>query len=1004
MPTDPDDPDVSGPAGSQVPDGAELPVQGVVPEAERYTREGLLGKGGMGVVYLARDHRLERAVALKEAAHAGAMASRLVREATVTAGLDHPGIVTVHDSGVTEDGRPFYTMRLVRGRPLSSLLAERRSLPERLGLVRHYLDTCNAVAYAHAHGIVHRDLKPANVMVGGFGETQVVDWGLATRFGEAEGVPSGTPAYMSPEQARGEPADPRADVWSLGAMLYELLTRQSPLGVGSAEELTGRARVGGRVPAPAIADAPPELVAIAERALAADAAGRYPDAGALALDVAAWIDGRPVHAHRYTPWELLTRLVRAWRGPLAVAGMALVLVIGLSAFGTWQIAEERDRVTAAEKETRAALATSDANLAEALIAEARGALVHGSTAVAAVLASHAVTLADAPEAWGVLAATSVSTRAERMDQQGLPACARHLPLGPDDLVCVTAHDIQRWTGDRAKWTWRGVSLSARVQGAALYVERPAGTVTVVDLETGAATEGLVSFRINGGPLWPVRAADWDLGRSDRALNELASRFCPGDAAAAAAFSVDRGRYAVLCEDGRVGADRIGALPEQYFQSTATRVALSGVVAAELTPDDRYLVLGGTKGKIAVIALDSGATSMVATAADDAAWLVELSEDGTRLVIGGDRGDVEVRTLPDLEPVVRVPVPARAARFVSDGTLMLATTASASRWRLPTRRTVDLLRGPDGVTQAVFSPDGAHLALALGRYEASVWDTSSGARRVTFPLGAATAKAAAFTPDGSTVWFGLTGANTEAWQPRAVRLDGGPAPRIPEPLLVRRPGGDAGFQARRAVILRSGVLIAVGYGRGPGQLLAVDTVTLEPVALDGCPDVEWFDGAQSPGGEYAVLVGDGGQVVSIADGEHLACRAAVRLDGATAADVQADGGLVVGVDTTVAKLDAAGTPLWTAEYPGGRVLDVAVSADGRWVAAGGTDHGRGSGTARETCAPSWPLMASGWPAWTFARTGGRSSPGAGTARHGCGGWMFLAAIQVSLTLRRQAPGG
>lgn len=202
----PDDslpPDVSGPTGSLPPASAPGPAP-LVAESRRYTRDGILGKGGMGVVYLAHDHRLGRPVALKEAARAGETAGRLAAEAMITASLDHPGIVTVHDSGVTEDGRPFYTMRLLRGRPLSVVLAERTAAHERLQLVRHYLNACDAVAYAHAEGVVHRDLKPANVMVGGFGETQVVDWGLAARVG-APGEPVGTPG-VSPRFGPRHPA------------------------------------------------------------------------------------------------------------------------------------------------------------------------------------------------------------------------------------------------------------------------------------------------------------------------------------------------------------------------------------------------------------------------------------------------------------------------------------------------------------------------------------------------------------------------------------------------------------------------------------------------------------------------------------------------------------------------------------------------------------------------------------------------------------------------------
>ena len=182
MPTSSDDGSWDG--GQSGPsDSPALPHSAPLP---RYRREGLLGRGGMGVVYLSYDQQLHRWVALKEALQKGEISDRLSREAAITAGLEHPSIVTIHDNGVTEDGRPYYTMRLLKGRSLSAILSEKHTLKERLSLLRHYVDICDALAYAHSLGVLHRDIKPANVMIGGFGETQVVDWGLAFREGVEE--------------------------------------------------------------------------------------------------------------------------------------------------------------------------------------------------------------------------------------------------------------------------------------------------------------------------------------------------------------------------------------------------------------------------------------------------------------------------------------------------------------------------------------------------------------------------------------------------------------------------------------------------------------------------------------------------------------------------------------------------------------------------------------------------------------------------------------------------
>jgi serine/threonine protein kinase len=266
----------------------------------RYTVHELLGRGGMGTVFRATDEVLGREVALKVLSteqETTGVARRLEREARVLARLEHPGIVAVHDAGVLDDGRPFYVMRLVRGRRLDDQARE----DGRGDLLRRFLAICDAVSFAHARGVIHRDLKPSNVMVGEFGEVLVLDWGVAKVSDITEeagisrdpapgdtgdGIAVGTPGFMAPEQATGGASvDARADVYGLGAMLRDLLAVQEhPL------------------PAP--------LRAIVDRATADDAAGRYPEVDSLAADIRAWLDSAPVSAYRERPWERLARFYR----------------------------------------------------------------------------------------------------------------------------------------------------------------------------------------------------------------------------------------------------------------------------------------------------------------------------------------------------------------------------------------------------------------------------------------------------------------------------------------------------------------------------------------------------------------------------------------------------------------------------------------------------------------------------------------------------------------------
>jgi serine/threonine protein kinase len=184
-----------------------------VVDPEVYAVEGEHARGGLGRIVRARDRRLDRLVAIKELTRQGPSArARFEREARITARLAHPAIVPIYEAGRWPSGEPFYAMKLLTGRTLREVIDDARDLDARLGLLPHVLAVAQAVAYAHSQRVIHRDLKPANVLVGAFGETVVIDWGLARELdapdGETGGV-MGTPAYMPPEQAAGASVDER---------------------------------------------------------------------------------------------------------------------------------------------------------------------------------------------------------------------------------------------------------------------------------------------------------------------------------------------------------------------------------------------------------------------------------------------------------------------------------------------------------------------------------------------------------------------------------------------------------------------------------------------------------------------------------------------------------------------------------------------------------------------------------------------------------------------------
>ena len=329
---------------------------------ERYDLREVLGKGGMGEVWLAADRQIGRDVAIKVARAGidGDGLARFIREARIQGQLDHPAVVPVHDLGI-RDGATYFTMKRVRGETLATLCGllatgdvevRRRATPRRL--LTAFVSACHAVELAHARGILHRDLKPANIMLGDHGEVYVLDWGLAKIAGVSDGAPStapslppgldgalteagqylGTPGYMAPEQARGEPLDERADVYALGATLYQVLTGALPYGDRDADATLAALRAG---PPPPITSreprVPDDLAAIVGKAMARAPADRYPTGRELAEDLHRYQTGRLVAAHRYRAttraWRWLRRH-RAWLAvAAAVAATAGAVVLGL---------------------------------------------------------------------------------------------------------------------------------------------------------------------------------------------------------------------------------------------------------------------------------------------------------------------------------------------------------------------------------------------------------------------------------------------------------------------------------------------------------------------------------------------------------------------------------------------------------------------------------------------------------------------------------------------------
>jgi len=388
-----------------------LPGSG--PRGTRYEILDELAHGGMGQVLRASDAVLGREVLVKqmlgEIAHDPPAQASFARERQTAAALEHPNIGPVYDAGVHGDGRLYYVMRYIRGDTLKQAIqryhdaASDRSPAEKTLALRDLLGrfsaVCEAVSYAHARGVLHRDIKPANILLGDFGETQLIDWGLAkvggeeiaaasgsgadsgsgsrpvvaidsgtsepTRMGQAKG----TPAFMAPEQAAGEIAriGPAADVYGLGATLYQILTGVPPFDGRSPSVMQDVIR--GVFPRPrrVAPGVPPALEAICLKAMAREPADRYPSAKALAADVGRWLADEPVGVYR-DPWTV--RAARfAKRHRTAVTAACVLLATGLVALGVGNEVYRRQRneqrrlkdvaITERDRAARNAAATAD---------------------------------------------------------------------------------------------------------------------------------------------------------------------------------------------------------------------------------------------------------------------------------------------------------------------------------------------------------------------------------------------------------------------------------------------------------------------------------------------------------------------------------------------------------------------------------------------------------------------------------------------------------------------
>jgi len=885
-------------------------------------------QGGLGQVSVALDAELNREVALKELRPERAddpdSRARFLIEAEITGRLEHPGVVPVYGLGRDAQGRPFYAMRFVNGQSLKETIDRFHRVEDSGGrdprqwnlalrqLLNRFVAVCNVMAYAHSRGVIHRDLKPANILLGPYGETLVVDWGLAKVVGRGESAPQagavevtlqpasgssgtlpgtalGTPAYMSPEQAEGrlEQVGPLSDVYSLGATLFCLLTGKPPIDETDVGAALGRVRRG-EFPSPRAVrpDIPQGLEAISLKAMALKPEDRYGSVRALVEDIERWLADEAVSVYREPLMVRLTRWGRRHRTLVSSLGVLLVTaVVGL------------------------AIAT---------------ALIRGEQ----LRTEHQRQIADG----NALDANQRAEELQRRDYIGRVNLALSECLGNDvtralELLDGCPKDLRGWEWDYA---WRQCHLDL-------------GTFP----QSGHTLNG-VAFSPDGARIASVSGAflgDEPAKKGDLVVRDVASGqeiFAHRDVASGfrgVAFSPDGRRIATGNASALVVWD--AATGKEEFRLTDPGNRDLPLLSLAYSPDGRRIIAGygqfeGSRDVGRATLWDAATGARIERIPGDRASVhgVAFSPDGREVALAS-WGLVE---LCDLEAAPRQvhAIPCHtglvyAVAFSPDGRYLASSGLDRTLrlWDRATGQEIRAFFGHEGfVVGLAFSPpDGQWLLSASEDNSLKLWEVASGRKLADFHGHQNQTKCVAFSPDGRLAVSGGMDRAVKLWL--ATRR---------APLIFT--GHDGAVRCLAFLPESQRLVSGAGYDSNRGRLMLWDATTgerLEP-AFASSTEV------------YAVALHPDGRRLATACAEGIAGAGSVRIldldTGQPLREQKAHTAEVTAVAYSLRVWDLqTGQPEWEQKLRATEVTAVAYSPDGRWLASAGVDERRSGGAVR-----------------------------------------------------------